>query len=311
MAMGSLSRLMPLIPLILSLSFSISFGQVERDPKEKDIKSLFFNPKVGSEEIKRIVVLPIHSEGEGQRYAHSITDLLVMNLRTVGKYDILPARDLKTLVEAKDMDWGKTHHYTQALGIGKSLGVNGVIMGSLSQYGSMGERAQFGLNLRMTRIPEGDTVWSMSCSPRGKPKEMESIAQRGIESIIQTLVRRWKSDRATMAWGIKLQPLEASGGRRHVTLSVPEYGETEIKEYIVSRSTAQSGPYKKIKRLRMRRGPSLSFKDGGVKAGWTYFYCYRVLTKNGFLSQFSEAVEARLGTEPVTPRPLGHKREDQ
>jgi hypothetical protein len=298
---------MPLIPVILSFSFSLSLGQVERDPREKDIKNLFFNPKVGSEEIKRVVVLPINSGGEGLKSSPRITDLLVRKLRAVGKYDILRAQDLKGLVEGRDMDWGKTHHYTQALEIGKSLGVDGVIVGSLSQYGMMGGRAQFGLNLRMTRIPEGDTVWSMSCSARGKPKEMESIAQRGIESIIRTLVRRWKSDRATIAWGIKLQTLQASGGRRHITLRVPEYRETEIKEYIVLRSTAQSGPYKKIKRLKMKRGASLSFKDGDIKAGWTYFYRYRVLTKKGFLSPFSEAVEARLGTASVTPRPLGHK----
>ncbi len=299
--MGSLNRVMPLIPLILSLFLSISLGQVERDPKEKDIKNLFFNSKVGSEQIKRVVVLPIHSEEQGLRYSPRITDLLVVNLRTVGKYDILPAKDLKTFVEGRGMDWEKTHHYTQALEIGKSLGVDGVIMGSLSQHGSIGGRAQFGLNLRMTRIPEGDTVWSMSCSARGKPREMGSIAQRGIESIIRTLIHRWKSDRATVAWGIKLQPLEASGGRRHITVRVPEYKETEIKQYIVSRSTAESGPYKKIKRLRMRRRASLSFKDGHVKAGWTYFYRYRVLTKKGFLSPFSEAVEASIGKVPAKP----------
>jgi hypothetical protein len=292
--MGLLSKGVLLIPLILSLSFSISLGQVERDPREKDIKNLFFNPKVGSEEIKRVVVLPIHSEGEDLRYSSRVTDLLVRSLRAAGKYDILPTQDFKSLVEQKDMDWGKTHHYTQALEIGKSLVVDGVIIGSLSQYGRMGGRAQFGLNLRMTRIPEGDTVWSMSCSTRGKPKEMRNIAKKGIESIIRTLVHRWKSDRATIAWGIKLQPLKASGGSRHITLRVPEYRETEIKVYIVSRSTTESGPYKKIKRLRMRRRASLSFKDGDVKAGLTYFYRYRVLTKKGFLSPFSEAVEARL-----------------
>ena len=309
--MESLNRVLAIIPLILSLSFSISLGQVERDPRERDIKNLFFNPKVGSEEIKRVVILPIRSAGNELRYSPRITDLLVANFRRVGKYDILPAQDLKAHVEGKDINLGKTHHYTQALEIGKSLGVDGVIMGSLSQYGRMGERARFGLNLRMTRIPEGDTVWSMSCSTKGKPKDMGSIPQRGIESIIRTLVHRWKSDRATMAWGIKLQPLEASGGRRHITLRVPEYRETEIKEYIVSRSTAESGSYKKIKRLKMRRRTSLSFKDGDVKAGWTYFYRYRVHTKKGFLSPFSEPVKARLGTAPVTPRPLGHRREDQ
>lgn len=309
--MASSTRIIPLIPVILSLFFSISLGQIERDPREKDIKNLFFNPKVASEEMKRVVVLPIHSEGKGLRYGPRITDLLVRGLRAVGKYDILPAQDLKALVEGKGMDWAKIHHYTQALEIGKSLGVDGVIMGSLSQYGRMGGRARFGLNLRMTRIPEGDTVWSMSCSTRRKPKEMGSIANRGIESIIRTLVHRWKSDRATIAWGIKLQPLQVSGGRRHITLRVPEYRETEIKEYTLSRSTAESGPYKKIKRLRMKRRSSLSFKDGKVQAGWTYFYRYRVLTKKGFLSPFSEAVEASLGTAPVTPRPLGHRREDQ
>jgi hypothetical protein len=299
--MGSLNRVMLLIPLILSLSFSMSLGQIERHPKEKDVKNLFFNPKVGSEEIRKVVVLPIHSEGEGLRHAPRITDLLVASLRTVRKYDLLPARDLKDLVDKGGLDWTKIHHYTQALKIGKSLAVDGVLLGSLSEYSRVGERARFGLNLRMVRIPEGDIVWSMSCSAKGKPKEMQSIARGSIESIVRTLVHRWQSDKATIAWGIKLQPLQASRGRRHITVRVPTYRETEIKEYIVSRSTSESGPYKVIKRFRQRRRVSLSsFKDRDVQAGGNYFYRYRVLTKKGFTSPFSEAVEARLGRGPVS-----------
>ena len=42
--MASSTRIIPLIPVILSLFFSISLGQIERDPREKDIKNLFFNP---------------------------------------------------------------------------------------------------------------------------------------------------------------------------------------------------------------------------------------------------------------------------
>ena len=306
--MGLLNRLMPLIPLILSLSLSISFGQIVRDRKEKNIKNPFFNPKVGSEEIRKVVVLPIHSEGEGLKHAPRITDLLVAKLKTVQKYDILPARDLKDLVEKRGLDWTKIHHYPQALEIGKSLGVDGVIMGSQSEYGTMGERARFGLNLRMIRIPEGDTVWSMGCSAKGKPKEMQSIAMRSIESIVRTLIHRWQSDKATIAWGIKLQPPQASCGRRHITLNVPRYWETEIKEYIMSRSTSESGPYKVIKRLRQRRRASLSFKDRDVQADWTYFYRYQVLTKKGFTSPFSEAVEASLGVAPTAPTGLSATR---
>jgi len=297
-----LFSIMPLIPLILSLSLSISFGQIERDPKEKNIKRLFFNPKVGAEEIKKVLVLSIHSEREGLKHAPMITDLLVVNLRMVGKYDIIPAQDLKGLVEKKGMDWAKIHHYTQALEIGKSLGVDGVIIGSLSDYGTMGERAHFGLNLRMIRIPEGDTVWSMSCSARGKPKEMEDIAKGAIGSIIRTLVHHWRSDGATIAWGIKLQPLEASGRYHHITLRVPEYGETEIEEYIISRSTSESGPYTEIKRMSTKRRTSFSYKDRDVKTGWTYFYRYLVLTKKGFISPFSKAIPARTKKIPQAPK---------
>lgn len=301
--MGSLNRILAIIPLILSLSFSICLGQVERDPRERDIKNLFFNPKVGSEEIKRVVILPIQSAAEELRYSSRITDLLVANFRRVGKYDILPAQDLKALVEGKDIDLGKAHHYTQALEIGKSLGVDGVIMGSLSQYGTMGERARFGLNLRMTRIPKGDTVWSMSCSAKGKPKEMERIATGSLESILRTLVQKWQSDKAIIAWGIKLQPIKvkASGRGRKITLRVPKYRETEIEEYIVTRSTFESGPYKVIKRFSMGRKTAQSFKDKDVQAGFTYFYRYRVLTEKGFLSPFSAAAEASIGKVPARP----------
>ena len=192
--MGWFTRGIPLIPLILSLSFCISVGHVKMDPPEKDIKNLFFNSNVPPEEIRKVVVLPIRPGGEGSESARRITDLLLARLRELKKYDITPAPDLKDLVEKKGMDWGTIHHYAQVLEIGKSLGVDGVMMGSLSEYGQMADRTQFGLNLRMIRIPEGDTAWSMSSSARGNPKEMEGIAKKGIDSIIWTLVHRWQSE---------------------------------------------------------------------------------------------------------------------
>ena len=299
--MGTLHWLIPLVLLILSLSPSVSFGQTQRDPKEKDIKNLFFNPKVGPEEIRRVAVLSIRSEEEGLRHVSRIEDLLLTNLKTVGKYDILSAQDVKGPVEKRGMDWAKRHHYPKALEIGKSLGVDGVIVGSLSEYGTMGDRAYFALNLRMIRIPEGDTAWSMSCSTRGKPKEMEDMAEGAIGSIVRTLVHRWRSDGVRMAWGIKLQPLEASGGYSHIILRVPPYEEAEIEEYIVSRGTSESGPYAEIKRLGTKKRGSLSFKDDDVQADRSYFYHHRVVTKMGFLSPLSEAVEARLGKTPPIP----------
>jgi hypothetical protein len=301
--MGWFTRGIPLIPLILSLSFCISVGHVKMDPPEKDIKNLFFNSNVPPEEIRKVVVLPIRPGGEGSESARRITDLLLARLRELKKYDITPAPDLKDLVEKKGMDWGTIHHYAQVLEIGKSLGVDGVMMGSLSEYGRMADRTQFGLNLRMIRIPEGDTAWSMSSSARGNPKEMEGIAKKGIDSIIWTLVHRWQSDKATTAWGIKLQPLKALGGNRYVTVRVPRYGDTEIREYIVSRGTSESGPYTVIKRLRQKRRATQSFKDRDVRAGLDYFYRYQVLTSNGFLSLFSEAVKARLASATVTSGP--------
>jgi hypothetical protein len=306
--MGRFVRGVPLIPLILSLFFCISLGQVEMDPKEKDIKNLFFNPNVASEEIRKVVVLSVRSEGERVEDAPSITDLLVAKLRAVKKYEIIPAPDLKDLIEKRGMDWAKIHHYAQLLEIGKSLDVDGVIMASLSEYGRMGSRTQFGLNLRMIRIPEGDTAWSMSCSTRGKSKEMEGIAKKGIDSIIRTLTHRWQSEKATTAWGIKLQSLKTSSRTRYITVRVPKYGKTEIKEYIVSRSTSESGPYKVIKRLKQRRRATQSFKDRDVRVGLNYFYRYRVLTREGFLSPFSEAVKAILASATVKSGPLSGKK---
>lgn len=293
--MVRLRRMRALVPLMVFLAPALALGQIKGDQREKCIKNLFFNPKVGSEEIRKVVVLPLRSAEEGEKQATEVTDLLVTHLRTVHKYEILPPQDLNGLVRKRGMDRRQIDHYTHAVEVGKSLGVDGVLMGSLSQFGRMGGTAQFGLNLRMIRIPGGDTAWSLSCSARGKPKELQGISRGGIESIVRTLVQRWQSDKAIIAWGINLEPLKISSGRRKITLRVPRYREADIEEYIVARSTSESGPYTVLKRLNIRRRASASFKDGDVQAGQSYFYRYRVLTKQGFLSPFSAAIEARVG----------------
>jgi hypothetical protein len=118
------------------------------------------------------------------------------------------------------------------------------------------------------------------------------------------LVYRWKSEGATTAWGIKLPPLDALGRYGYITLRVPEYTETGVKEYSVSRSTAASGGYEEIERLRTKRRASLSFKDRDVQTECPYFYRYRVITEQGFISPFSVAARARTKPDPQAPTGL-------
>ena len=302
--MGSLNRAIPVVLLVLSLSFSVCIGRTKGEGRGKNIRDLFFNPRVGPEEIKKAVILPIRSNDSQRKYASAITDWLTQGFRETQKYDLSVTRELTKLIEEWGMDLEEIHHYTRALEIGKSVGADGVITSSLAQYGIMGERARFGINLRMTRIPEGDTVWSTSCSASGNASEMERIAHEGIESIIQALVSQWQSNQATVAWGMNLEPLQTSGGYRHIAITVPQYRESEIKAYIIERSTSKSGPFKEIKQLSVKKRGSLVFKDGDVKVDRSYFYRYRAVAKSRFTSPFSDVIEAGLAVVPVPPEGL-------
>jgi fibronectin type 3 domain-containing protein len=261
---------------------------------------VYFNPTVRLEEIKQICVLPTH--GGNRQYTARAAGVFDTALRRLKKYQIVSSQDLSRVIKEKDIDTADVYCYTVALDLGRSLAVDGVLLSSLGEYGMMGKEARFGLNLRMIRVSEGDTAWSLSCSAVGKAGEIDKVAAEGVESLMAALVDHWQTKEEAVAWGIDLPPLTVSSGYSHIDVTIPLCEESEIKTYLVSRSASESGPFHEVKELRSSKGKEvLSFRDKAVEVGRSYLYRYRVATTSGFVSPFSGTTEAGCAAAPPVP----------
>ena len=301
--MGAMKRVVFLVAVGLCVLLSGHAVRAKKTSSEQHIKAVYFNPTVRSEEIKQICVLPTH--GDNRQYTTRASKVLDTALRRLKKYQIVSSQDLSRVIKEKDIDTADLYRYTVVLDLGRSLAVDGVLLSSLGEYGRMGKEARFGLNLRMIRVSEGDTAWSLSCSAVGKAGEIDKVAAEGVESLMAALVDHWQTKEEIVAWGIDLPPLTVSSGYSHIDVTIPLCQESEIKTYLVSRSTSESGPFHEVKELRPSKGKEvLSFRDKDVEMGHSYLYCYRVVTTSGFISPFSGAAEAGCAAAPPVPMGL-------
>ena len=286
----------------LCLLLSSHAVRAKRTSSDPYIKAVYFNPTVGLEEIRKICVLPSH--GDNHHDTTRASNLLDTALRKLRKYQIVPSQDVSAMMADKEIGREDFYRYTVVLDLGRALGVDGVLLSSVGEYGVMAKEARFGLNLRMVRVSEGDTAWSLSCSAVGKAGEIDKIAAEGVESLMATLVEHWKTRNEVVVWGIDLAPLTVSSGYSHIDISIPLQEECDVKTYLVSRSTSESGPFNEVKELRSsQRKEALSFRDKDVEVGRSYLYRYRVATTSGFVSPFSETTEAGCAVAP--PIPMG------
>ena len=153
---------------------------------EKDLSQVnaFVSPQARTKIYRKVAVMPFRAPVE--LAGASIADLLTTELLQTYKYQMVERSQMEQVLGEQALGLKGVTDSTLAMEVGKILGVQGVIVGTVPEYGMRAvgpnELPAIGLNIRMIDVLDGTVVWSVSKS--GVSSETTSLS-----SFSETLVR--------------------------------------------------------------------------------------------------------------------------
>lgn len=148
--------------------------------------------------IRVVAVMPFQAATE--LIGTSVSDLLVTEILRSGRCELVERTQLsKVLQEAEVSLAGLTD--TKAVELGKMLGAQGVIVGSVDEYGMVSRKgytyASVGISARLIDTNTGSVVWSVSHASTATSPEV-SLSQHAravISGMMAALTARWQTPR--------------------------------------------------------------------------------------------------------------------
>lgn len=148
-----------------------------------------------SSSIRRVAVMPFRAATE--LIGISISDLFVTELLRTGRYQLVERSQLsRVLGETEVALSGLTEAH--AIEVGHMLGADGVIIGTVDEYGTMAVKgkslAVVGLSVRLIDCNSGRVMWSASLSDCSTVAHtpLSCQARTVVRNTVIALSRKWK-----------------------------------------------------------------------------------------------------------------------
>jgi len=167
--------------------------QQKAPPEVSEGTTVYVAPVPSS--ILRVAVMPFQASTE--LIGTSASDLFVTELLRTGRYELVERSQLsRVLGEAEVSLSGLTE--SRAIELGHMLGADGVIIGSVDEYGTIAVKgkslAVVGLSVRLIDCNSGRVMWSASLSKCAKYAHtaLSSQARTVVRTTVIILSRQWK-----------------------------------------------------------------------------------------------------------------------
>ena len=126
-----------------------------------------------------------------------VGDLLTTEMYASTDFRIMESTEMLERLKGEEEDLDRVLDRTVAQRIGKKLGVDTVVFGSVTEYRykrGLDEDPVVGINLRMIDVPSGDILWVGSRSETGGcfwfcEDSLNRLAQKVIHSLVRGMVK--------------------------------------------------------------------------------------------------------------------------
>lgn len=149
-----------------------------------DGKADFASPEARTAAGASIAVLPFENLTTHQNAGTIMADLMTTELYRLGMLKVMESSRTRSMLAGAFGDDGRGEAaYAQE--VGRKLGVQTVMMGSVSEYGyqyGLREEPVVGVNVRVVRVSDGAVIWATSDSDIGSSfwsrESVNEVAQR-------------------------------------------------------------------------------------------------------------------------------------
>jgi len=141
-----------------------------------------------------VAVLPFENLTNHQNAGMIASELVSTELYSQGLYRVVEASRVRNQLTAAKVDVEKLTETTYAQDVGRTLGVEAVLVGSVTEYGyqhGLREEPVVGLNARLVRASDGAVLWASSQSQVGRGyftrDSVNNVAQRVVARMLEGL----------------------------------------------------------------------------------------------------------------------------
>ncbi len=142
---------------------------------------------VNQENIRRVAVLPFESSIEDPMAGAHISQLFEMQLLQTGLYQIADKSTMEKTFRNWGVTWGVPRSPAMDLSalnqLREQAGVEGVILGVVSQYG----RSNFGFTARLVSTKSGLVLWSVSQTAGMVTRPLSQVADEAVRAAVKDL----------------------------------------------------------------------------------------------------------------------------
>ena len=159
-----------------------------------DVSRDFMNPAAALPAGASVAVLPFENLTPHRNAGVIVADMVTTELYRLGRFTVREGTQVRHRLAADRTDLERLTDTTYAQEVGKTLGVDAVLVGSVSEYGyqnGLREDPVVGLNARLVRSGDGAVAWATSLSEVGggyfTRDSVNEVAQRAVARMLSGL----------------------------------------------------------------------------------------------------------------------------
>lgn len=266
---------------------------------------VFVHFSAASRDYRKLAVMPFKAAVE--LAGASMSDVFTTELLKTAKYNLIERGQIESVL--KEQEFGMTGVIDDdvAVRVGRILGVQGVVVGTVSEYGYQKAKVSrvpsIGLSVRMIDTTTGEIVWSVTHSAVCQgATSLSQHAETLVEEMVVALAAAWVDAGDATAAGLPPpRGLKAEGGVREVHLSWSPHNSLTVAGYEVLRKNPRSGVFESLIKLKNTREPSMRYADEGLLDLTLYAYRVRTVSRYGLASEQAVDAEAITLGKPLPP----------
>lgn len=303
--------------------------------KTKSDANVYVSPVASA--ISKVAVLPFKAPTE--LIGSSVSDIFLTELLRAGRYTLVERGQIDRVLGETEIALSGLSE-SAAIEAGKMLGADGVILGTVDEYGTVAHRGRsypvVGASIRLIDCDTGRVMWSVGHSRRSESPvdTLSGHARAVVHEMVAAVVQNWKVQRQVDeefddTRGLRDNPDEIVGredspaaparpetpppdapaaftisdlGLREATLQWTPPPDRSV-QYRVERAESPDGPFVPITTLPASRG---SYADAGAKGdplkdAAVYYYRLVAIGRDGQESGPTAAQESMTAPPPNPP----------
>ena len=266
----------------------LTSGSDERGTKGR----IYVSPNAGKRLYQKVAVMPFRAPAE--LAGASMSDLFATELLYIHKYDLVERSQMEQVLGEQALGLKGVTESALAMRVGKILNVQGVIVGTVPEYGSKAsgksELAAIGLNVRMIDVNDGAIVWSVSDTAiSDRPISLSAFANRMVRNLVSQLLQEMIRVGDTQGTNVPSPVVINTLGKiRGAVIDIQPDSPRSVKGYKFFRSRTEKGPYQEVGTVENTDSRRVQFEDRDLLDAETYYYKVYTVAKTdltGFPTQ--------------------------